>query len=71
MTPRGTSPGPWTRPWASGAARRTRPGWTAGGVRIPACWNGDDLTDACRAEWRTFAQVLPHSQICQGAEVAF
>jgi hypothetical protein len=47
------------------------PGWTAGGVRIPACWNGDDLTDACRAEWRTFAQVLPHSQVCQGAEVAF
>jgi hypothetical protein len=47
------------------------PGWTAAGVRIPACWNGEDLTDACRAEWRTFAQVLPSSMVAQGVEVAF
>ena len=47
------------------------PGWTAAGTRIPACWNGDDLTDACRAEWRTFVQVLPSPNIAQGVEVAF
>jgi hypothetical protein len=47
------------------------PGWTAAGARIPACWNGDDLTDACRAEWRTFVQVLLCSIVSQGAEVAF
>jgi hypothetical protein len=47
------------------------PGWTAAGIRIPACWIGDDLTDACRAEWRTFAQVLPNSMVAQGVEVAF
>ena len=47
------------------------PGWTAVSTRIPACWNGDDLTDACRAEWRTFVRVLPCSKIAQGTEVAF
>ncbi len=47
------------------------PGWTAAGVKIPACWNGDDLTDACRAEWRTFVQVLPCSNMAQGTEVSF
>jgi hypothetical protein len=53
------------------AALGACPDWTAAGARIPACWNGDDLTDACRAEWRTFVRALPCSKIAQGAEVAF
>jgi hypothetical protein len=53
------------------AALGACPGWTAAGTRIPACWNGDDLTDACRAEWRIFARVLPCANIAQGVEVAF
>jgi hypothetical protein len=34
------------------------PGWTVAGTRIPACWVGDELTPACRAEWRDFAAPL-------------
>jgi hypothetical protein len=47
------------------------PGWTAASTRIPACWNGNELTNACRAEWRTFAQVLACSNVSQGVEMAF
>jgi hypothetical protein len=47
------------------------PGWTAAGARIPAAWNGEDLTPACRAEWRIFAPTLPVSNIARGATVNF
>jgi hypothetical protein len=47
------------------------PGWTAAGARIPAAWNGEDLTPACRAEWRVFAPTLPISNIARGATVNF
>jgi hypothetical protein len=53
------------------AALGACPGWTSAGARIPACWNGDNLTDACKAEWRTFARVLSCSNIAHGAEVVF
>ena len=47
------------------------PGWTAAGARIPACWNGDVLTAACRTEWRAFAPTLPISNAARGVDVAF
>ena len=47
------------------------PGWTPAGTRIPACWNGDVLTPACRDEWRAFAPTLPISNAARGADVAF
>ena len=47
------------------------PGWTSAGARIPACWNGDVLTPACRAEWRAFAPTLPISNVAKGVDVAF
>jgi hypothetical protein len=47
------------------------PGWTAAGARIPASWNGENLTPACRAEWRAFALTLPLSNIPRGATVNF
>ncbi len=47
------------------------PGWTAAGARIPACWNGDVLTAACRTEWRTFAPTLPTANLARGVDVAF
>jgi hypothetical protein len=47
------------------------PGWTAAGARIPACWNGDVLTTACRAEWRTFAPTLQTANLARGVDVAF
>jgi hypothetical protein len=34
------------------------PGWTAAGTRIPACWVGNELTPACRADWKDFAATL-------------
>ena len=34
------------------------PGWTAAGTRIPACWVGNELTPACRADWKDFAAPL-------------
>jgi hypothetical protein len=47
------------------------PGWTAAGARVPAAWNGEDLTPACRAEWRVFAPTLATSNIARGAAVNF
>ena len=47
------------------------PGWTAGGDRIPGSWTGDDITPACRAEWRTFAASLPVADTAGGVSVAF
>jgi hypothetical protein len=53
------------------AALSNCPGWTPAVTRIPACWDGDVLTDACRADWRTFVRVLPTANMAQGVDVAF
>jgi hypothetical protein len=47
------------------------PGWTPAGSRVPACWTGDDLTPACRDEWRDFAATLEVSRASLGAQVNF
>lgn len=47
------------------------PGWTAAGARIPSCWVGDDLTPACRDEWRDFATTLENARAAHGAQVSF
>jgi hypothetical protein len=49
----------------------TCPGWTAAGARIPSCWTGDDITPACRTEWRNFAATLPVSHTAGHVQVAF
>ena len=47
------------------------PGWTATGDRIPSSWNGDDITPACQAEWKTFASSLPAARSANGQEAQF
>ena len=47
------------------------PGWTAAGARVPAAWNGDNITPACQAEWRTFAATLPAARAAGTSEVQF
>ena len=47
------------------------PGWTPAGTRIPTCWNGENLTTACRAEWKTFLDRLQTARAASGALVSF
>ncbi len=47
------------------------PGWTPLGARIPACWAGNELTPACRADWKTFADRLPVARAASGVSVSF
>ena len=47
------------------------PGWTASGDRAPGAWAGDDITPACRSEWRAFAAALPVADAAAGAVVPF
>ena len=47
------------------------PGWTPAGTRIPTCWNGENLTTACRAEWKTFSDRLQTARAASGAQVSF
>ena len=53
------------------AVRNQCPGWTASGERIPASWNGDDITTACQAEWKAFSASLTQARAANGAEVQF
>jgi hypothetical protein len=53
------------------AARGACPGWTATGDRIPASWNGDDITPACQAEWRAFAASVTSARSMAHVEAKF
>ena len=51
--------------------RGSCPGWTASGDRVPAAWNGDDITAACQAEWKHFAGSLPRARTATGPDTVF
>ena len=58
-------------PYKYHAQRGSCPGWTATGTRIPAAWNGDDITTATAAEWRAMAAGLPLARVVGGRAVTF
>jgi len=49
------------------------PGWTATGHRIPAAWNGPNLTRQTRDDWTAFIgkHALPHARAMAGSVVPF
>jgi hypothetical protein len=49
------------------------PGWTASSHRIPAAWNGPNLTRQTRADWTAFIakHSLPTARAIAGSVVAF
>ena len=51
--------------------RGSCPGWTAAGLRIPSAWEGDNITAATQAEWRTFQATLLRSNVAGSTEVSF
>ena len=53
------------------AHRGVCPGWTAAGQRIPSAWEGDNITGATQAEWRTFHATLISANAAGRTEVSF
>ena len=62
---------PFECPLRYHAQRGACPGWTATGARIPSAWNGDDITPATQAEWRTLVTTLPSAFSAGSVEVKF
>jgi hypothetical protein len=48
----------WNCPLRFWAVRGMCPGFLPNGARDPAAWNGDEITDATRAQWKSFDQSL-------------
>ena len=49
---------PWNCPLRFWAVRGMCPGFLPSGARDPTAWNGEEITDATRAQWRSFDQSL-------------